>query len=107
MSNFDEYLTRKREDLPLSEMSDDQLANAVYLYGDRPSLVEPAGEARIKMPIVYLTAAKERIRWLNRKLNQSAEKIAALEAELSGLRSVAQSAKDDEGGPDLCQDNFR
>jgi hypothetical protein len=34
-------------------------------------------------------------------------KVAALEAELSGLRSVAQSARDDEGGPDLCQDNFR
>jgi hypothetical protein len=35
------------------------------------------------------------------------EKIATLEAELSGLRSVAQSAKDDGVGPDLCQDNFR
>jgi hypothetical protein len=34
-------------------------------------------------------------------------KVATLEAELSGLRSVAQSAKDNEGGPDLCQDNFR
>jgi hypothetical protein len=33
-------------------------------------------------------------------------KYKELEAELAGLRSVAQSAKD-ERGPDLCQDNFR
>jgi hypothetical protein len=45
----------ERAQLALGELSDDELANAVYL--------EPT--------IVTLTAAKDRIRWLSRKLHEA------------------------------------
>ncbi|KVP39766.1 hypothetical protein [Burkholderia ubonensis] len=50
---------------------DDELANAAYLnYDTRPPVHElVAGTAF--MPIVYMTAVKERIRWLSRKLAES------------------------------------
>ncbi|MBQ4675542.1 MULTISPECIES: hypothetical protein [Aeromonas] len=62
------YYDCERAKLALGEMTDDELANAVFMHGDgKPSIAEIiAGTA--KMPIVYLTAAKERIRWLSRKV---------------------------------------
>lgn len=43
-------------DAKFGKMSDDELANAVYLYDHRNGLSS----------MFYLTAAKERIRWLSR-----------------------------------------
>jgi hypothetical protein len=70
---------RERARLPMGNLTDDELASAVFIYGDsRPSMADViAGKA--KMPISYLTAGKERIRWLSRQLeaalvsNQSAK----------------------------------
>lgn len=72
----------ERAALALGHLTDDELANAVYLHGnEQPSMADlVAGKA---LPgIVYLTAAKERIRWLSRAL-------AASRAEVDGLRSDA------------------
>ena len=65
----------RRIDLTLGDLTDDQLANDVFLYGDnKPSIHEiMAGTA--KMPVIYLTAGKERIRWLSRQ-NESNKAIA-------------------------------
>lgn len=62
------YYDIERAQLALGDLTDDELANAVFMHGDgKPSIAEiTAGTA--KMPIVYLTAAKERIRWLSRKV---------------------------------------
>ncbi|MDX7778338.1 hypothetical protein SJR98_09615 [Aeromonas hydrophila] len=62
------YYDFERSGLPLGDLTDDELANAVFMHGDgKPSIAEIiAGTA--KMPIVYLTAAKERIRWLSRRV---------------------------------------
>ena len=43
-------------DAKFGKMSDDELANAVFMYDHRSGLSS----------IMYLTAAKERIRWLSR-----------------------------------------
>lgn len=57
----------ERASLPLGNMTDDELANAVFMYGDStPSVTELMNG--VHMPIAYLTAAKERIRWLSRQL---------------------------------------
>ena len=64
----------ERSKLSMGELTDDQLANAVFMYGDSKPSIEDIIAGTAKMPIVYLTAAKERIRWLSRKL-------AALEAK--------------------------
>ncbi|KVP17112.1 hypothetical protein [Burkholderia ubonensis] len=62
---------RERAALTLGQLTDDELANAAYLnYDTRPSVHElVAGTAF--MPIVYMTAVKERIRWLSRKLAEA------------------------------------
>jgi hypothetical protein len=58
----------ERAALALGHLTDDELANAVYLHGnEQPSMADlVAGKAL--SGIVYLTAAKERIRWLSRSL---------------------------------------
>jgi|GEM_PF-6396649 len=50
----------ERANLCMGHLTDDELANEVFLYNHRIGL-RSAG---------YLTAAKERIRWLSRKLEQ-------------------------------------
>lgn len=58
----------ERAALTLGTLTDDELANDVFMHGnDRPPLQDVlAGKAFL--PIVYLTAAKDRIRWLSRAL---------------------------------------
>lgn len=68
----------ERASLPLGNMTDDELANAVFMYGDsKPSVTEMMNGATL--PIVYLTAAKERIRWLSRQLERVATLVEACE----------------------------
>ena len=72
------YYDRERAELPLGDFTDDELANALFMYGDtKPSIAEViAGTA--KMPSVYLSAGKERIRWLSRKLIEAEQQHAAM-----------------------------
>lgn len=65
----DTYLC-EREDLCLGSLTDDELANAVFLHDHRNFDVQGAlrGEPS---SIALLTAAKERIRWLSRKLEEA------------------------------------
>lgn len=68
----------ERASLPLGNLTDDELANAVFMYGDSiPSATELMNGAH--MPIAYLTAAKERIRWLSRQLERVAPLVEACE----------------------------
>jgi len=66
----------ERAALAMGDLSDDELANAVFMHGDqRPSMAQFA--AGVMLPIAYLTAAKDRIRWLSRALVAAqAEKVA-------------------------------
>lgn len=97
------YYDRERAELPLGDLTDDELVNAVFLYGDtQPSIAEViAGTA--KMPIVYLTAGKERIRWLSRNLvkleQQRDELLVALEGLLADmhLRAKLEGEVDSDG----------
>jgi hypothetical protein len=63
----------ERSDLALGYLSDDELANAVYLHGDRSPSIADLLAGKAVRPIVYLTAAKERIRWLSRALVKATE----------------------------------
>ena len=73
----------QRAALALGDFTDDELANAVFMHGDtRPALSEVIA-GRAKMPIAYLTAAKDRIRWLSRSLEASAAREVALQLRLN------------------------
>lgn len=67
-----------RERLTLGDFTDDELANAVFLYGDRRPTLDDLLSGNAKPAIVYLTAAKERIRWLSRINNKLADKVKEL-----------------------------
>ena len=64
----------ERSQLPLGHLTDDELANGAFLHYDiRPPLEEIlAGTAH--SPIAWMTAVKERIRWLSRSLEKEIEK---------------------------------
>lgn len=68
----------RRSELSLGDMTDDELANAVFTFGDVRPKVEDLIAGTAKPSIVYLTAGKERIRWLSRQLEKSLEMQAGL-----------------------------
>jgi hypothetical protein len=59
----------ERSQLCMGHLTDDALANAVYLCDHRTSL----------QSITYLTAAKERIRWLSRALEKALAQVDQLQ----------------------------
>lgn len=70
---FADYLDRPREDLPLADLSDDELANYAFMNYDRGQNEEVAvmmamGNDGHYPKIAFMTAVKERIRWLSRQL---------------------------------------
>lgn len=66
----------ERNALTLGHLTDDELANAVFLHhNDHPTPMEIlAGVAT--SGIVYLTAAKDRIRWLSRQLAKANQRLS-------------------------------
>jgi len=68
----------ERADLTMGNLTDDELANAAFMnYDSRPSIEDiMAGKAH--MPIAYMTAVKERIRWLSRALVKATAAPAAV-----------------------------
>jgi len=63
----------ERSQLAMGNCSDDEIANGVYLYGNSTPTPMEIITKKAKMPIVYLTAAKDRIRWLSRRLEDALE----------------------------------
>jgi hypothetical protein len=63
---FGDQYNCERSELAMGYLTDDELANEVFLYDHRNGLAS--------MP--RLTAAKERIRWLSRKLVAAEEELA-------------------------------
>lgn len=58
----------ERAALALGNLTDDELANAVFLHGNEQPAMADLAAGKALAGIVYLTAAKERIRWLSRAL---------------------------------------
>lgn len=78
----------ERAQLPMGDCSDDEIANGVYMYGNSTPSMNDILLKKAKMPIVYLTAAKERIRWLSRRLEDalaSSRRIRKVAAEAGAL----------------------
>lgn len=58
----------ERAALCMGDLSDDELANAAFLNYDRRPSFEDLVAGKGLMPIAYMTAVKDRIRWLSRAL---------------------------------------
>lgn len=84
----------ERAALTLGNLTDDELANAVYLHGnEQPSMADlVAGKAL--SGIVYLTAAKDRIRWLSRALAATCKQPLQVGEVQGDARSLAEHITD-------------
>jgi hypothetical protein len=80
----------ERAALTLGKFTDDELANGVFMNADRPMDIARvlANDPDYHAPIVWLTAAKERIRWLSRALENA---IAANSASTAPAQSCGQA----------------
>lgn len=77
----------ERAALMMGDMTDDELANAVFLHGnEQPTVAQLVAGAL--PPIAYLTAAKERIRWLSRALAAATAPQPAELAEQQGRSTI-------------------
>lgn len=77
----------ERAKLSLGQYSDDELANGAFLnYDNRHLDIHRilANEPGYHSPIMWMTAVKDRIRWLSRKLEEAEQKIAQLSKTPSG-----------------------
>lgn len=63
----------ERAELCMGDLTDDELANAVFMHGDSRPSIEDLVSGKARPAIAYLTAAKDRIRWLSRKLDEQLE----------------------------------
>ena len=75
----------QRAALTLGELTDDELANGVFLHGNEPLNINALLR---KTPgyhsaVVWLTAGKDRIRWLSRALEESVAREQALQLRLN------------------------
>ena len=75
----------QRAALTLGELTDDELANGVFLHGNEPLNINALLR---KTPgyhsaVVWLTAGKDRIRWLSRALEESKAREHALQQRLN------------------------
>ncbi len=62
---FDGRYNCERKELSMGDLSDYDFANKLYLHGeDQPTINELLAGTK-KRPIVWLTAGKDRIRWLS------------------------------------------
>lgn len=65
----------ERAALAMGDMTDDELANAVYMLGDAKPGIQALKDGALPS-IAYLTAAKDRIRWLSRALEDAAKQAS-------------------------------
>jgi len=85
----------ERAALALGDMSDDELANGAFLnYDQRLSVADMLSpKPGQHMPIVWMTAVKDRIRWLSRKLAAS-ERERERAAPLADIMKLLTEARE-------------
>ena len=72
----------ERAGLHMGNMTDDELANGAFLNYDQPLNVAGILAGTHHSPIAWMTAVKDRIRWLSRSLEKAVAERDALTAEL-------------------------
>ena len=66
----------ERAELALGHLSDDELANGAFMNYDSGLDIQKIldGDPDYHSPIAWMTAVKDRIRWLSRKLEEAQER---------------------------------
>lgn len=61
----------ERAELAMGSLTDDELANGAFMNYDRPLNIEGILAGTHQSPIAWMTATKDRIRWLSRALDKA------------------------------------
>lgn len=78
----------ERAKLAMGDLTDDELANGVFMNGDGSNSSD-----RFFRPIAWLTAAKERIRWLSRQVTGLTDRVSQLQTENESLKQKLEAAQ--------------
>lgn len=80
----------ERAALAMGNLTDDELANGAFMNYDRPLDIDALMQRRpgYHPPIAWMTAVKDRIRWLSRKLEEAQGAPAAGDALTAAARDV-------------------
>ena len=76
----------ERAALAMGKITDDELANGAFMNYDQPLNLAGIIAGTHSSPIAWMTAVKDRIRWLSRSLEKEISERDALAAELKALR---------------------
>ena len=94
---FPELINQERGSLCLGNHTDDELAAEVFLYGNPSDREKSQRLMSGQIPdIAYLTAAKERIRWLSRHLESSLKANQELVNRIVELETIIRSQENDD-----------
>lgn len=90
----------ERASLCLGDLTDDELANAAFMNYDVVPPLQDVISGKAKMPIIYMTAVKDRIRWLSRRLVDAERENKSLMDAIIGFRkgnllTVARASSDE------------
>lgn len=77
-----DLVDRERAQLPMGQLTDDQLADAAFMNYDQKPSAEDLIFRRAWTPLMWMTAVKERVRWLSRQLVKRQARIDQLEASI-------------------------
>ena len=94
----------ERAGLWMGNLTDDELANGAFLNYDKPLNVAGILAGTYHPPIAWMTAVKDRIRWLSRSLEKVVAERDALAAELKALREQMPVGIVDEGDDGVFAD---
>ena len=75
----------ERAKLAMGHLTDDELANGAFMNYDQPLNVQGILAGTHASPIAWMTAVKDRIRWLSRELNRAEQERDALATKLAEL----------------------
>lgn len=75
----------ERADLAMGHLSDDELANGAFLNYDAPLNLEGIQAGTHSSPIAWMTAVKDRIRWLSRRLEEATRETGRAGSHQPGL----------------------
>jgi hypothetical protein len=73
----------ERAKLCMGKLTDDELANGAYMNYDVRPPIQSIIDGKAFSPIAWMTAVKERIRWLSRRLVEAEEREKKLEVILN------------------------
>jgi hypothetical protein len=85
------HYDHERAKLSMGNLTDDELANAAFLNYDNKYTMEDIISGKVIMPLAYMTAVKDRIRWLSRALEKELAKsdLHDLKQKVSGITHMA------------------